>query len=66
VPDEPVDIAAIVKRFETHIYDADIAGMAQCVGELHERWSSLTENVRSHVLKLEAIFLSILKARTSQ
>jgi hypothetical protein len=53
-----------VKKFEKAIYDGDIAVMAECIGNLHAQWSALSSEMQSHILKLEAIFLSILNART--
>ena len=52
-----------VKQLEKYIYDGDIAGMAQVIGDLHARWDSLGGEMRADILKLEAIFLSMLQAR---
>jgi hypothetical protein len=62
----PIDTPEIIKALEKHIYDADITAMAGCIGELHQRWQSLTEGERSQVLKLDAIFLTLLNARAKR
>ena len=55
-----------IKSLEQAIYDADMARMFALIGELHTQWDSLTSERQADVLKLEAIFLSMLKARTNQ
>ena len=55
-----------IRALEKFIVEADIAGMAQVIGELHERWSEISEPLRSDILKLEAIFLSLLNARVKK
>ena len=61
MPDEP---EVLIKKLEKAIYDADIPVMAELIGELHVQWSSISPERQQDVLKLEAIFLSILNART--
>jgi hypothetical protein len=52
-----------IARIESCVLDAEIAGMAESLGELHGRWQELAETLRSHVLKLDAILLTLLHAR---
>jgi len=60
VSEEPEEL---IKKLEQAIYDADIPVMAELIGDLHVQWNSLTAERQQDVLKLEAIFLSILNAR---
>jgi hypothetical protein len=53
-----------IARIEKCVVAADIAGMLQSLGELHGQWQTLPETMRSHVLKLDAILLTLLQART--
>jgi len=53
-----------IKYLEKCIYDGDIAAMAQVIGDLHARWDSLGSDMRADIMKLEAIFLTMLKARS--
>jgi len=53
-----------IKYLEKCIYDGDIAAMANVIGDLHARWDSLGSAMRSDILQLEAIFLTMLKARS--
>jgi len=53
----------VIRAFERAIVDADVPRMAECIGELHMRWNTLSSARQSDILKLEAIFLSILNAR---
>jgi hypothetical protein len=53
----------LIKHLEKCIYDGDIAAMAQAIGDLHARWDSIGSEMRSDIVKLEAIFLSMLQAR---
>jgi hypothetical protein len=55
-----------IKNFEKAIVDADIPKMAHCIGELHAQWATLSPAMQSDILKLEAIFLSILQARAKK
>ncbi len=55
-----------IKRMERCICDADLAGMAQSIGDLHAQWDSIDDATRSDILKLEAIFLSLLHARVKE
>ena len=48
---------------EKCVIDADLAGMAESIGELHAQWDQIDDATRSDILKLEAIFLSLLNAR---
>lgn len=52
-----------IARIEKCVVDADIAGMAESLGELHEQ-QALAQAMRSQVLKLDAILLTLLHART--
>ncbi len=52
-----------IKRIEKGVIDADIAAMADSIGELHMQWATLSEPLRADILKLEAIFLTMLQAR---
>ena len=52
-----------IKRMEKCVIDADLAGMAESIGELHSQWADIDETMRSDILKLEAIFLTLLNAR---
>lgn len=52
-----------IARIERCVLDADIAGMAESLGELHAQWQRLPEALRSHILKLDAILLTLLHAR---
>jgi hypothetical protein len=53
-----------IKYLEKCIYDGDIAAMAHVIGDLHARWDSLGSEMRSDIMKLEAIFLTMLQARS--
>lgn len=53
-----------IAKIEKCVVEADIAGMAHSLGELHVQWETLPDSVRSHVLKLDAILLTLLHART--
>jgi hypothetical protein len=53
-----------IREFRRHIVAGDILAMAQSVTALHDNWGSLSENEQHEVLKLEAIFLSLVHART--
>lgn len=55
-----------IRNLEKFAVDGDIKGMAESIGELHAQWSSLTSQMQSDVMKLEAIFLTILQARTKK
>ncbi|TAL28941.1 MAG: hypothetical protein EPN97_13875 [Alphaproteobacteria bacterium] len=55
-----------IKNLQKFAVDGDIKGMAESIGELHAQWGSLTSEMQSDVMKLEAIFLSILQARTTK
>jgi hypothetical protein len=51
------------RNFEKAAVDGDIAKMACALGDLHERWESLESDMRMDILKMDAIFLSMLNAR---
>ncbi len=53
-----------IEEFEKSVVAGDFSGMAGSVAQLHERWSSLSENEQQQVLKLEAIFMSLMQLRT--
>jgi len=53
-----------VQELEKHVGAGDISGMATSIASLHENWESLSENEQHEVLKLEAIFLSLVQLRT--
>jgi hypothetical protein len=53
-----------IARIEKCVVAADIAGMAESLGELHAQWQTLPATVRSQLLKLDAILLTLLQART--
>jgi hypothetical protein len=53
-----------IKRIERCVVEADLPGMADSIGELHSQWEALSAAMRSDILKLEAIFLTMLQART--
>jgi hypothetical protein len=53
-----------IARVEKCVVAADLAGMLESLGELHGQWQTLPETMRSHVLKLDAILLTLLQART--
>jgi hypothetical protein len=55
-----------IERFEKCVITADIAGMADCIGNLHAQWEELNDTTRAYILKLEAIFLSMLQARVNR
>lgn len=55
-----------IRNLEKFAVDGDIKGMAESIGELHAQWGSLTSQMQSDVMKLEAIFLTILQARTKK
>lgn len=52
-----------IARIEKCVVTADIAGMAESLGELHGQWQTLPAAVRSQLLKLDAILLTLLQAR---
>ena len=55
-----------IKNLEKFAVDGDIRGMAESIGELHAQWDTLTPAMQSDVMKLEAIFLTLLQARTKK
>jgi hypothetical protein len=55
-----------IKNLQKSALDGDIKGMADSIGELHAQWGALTAEMQSDVHKLEAIFLTILQARTKK
>lgn len=52
-----------VKDLEKFAATGDLANMMQVIGDLHERWNTLSPDTQDDVKKLEAIFLTMLKAR---
>lgn len=67
----PTPVAAIspqdhIRNLQKFAVDGDIKGMAESIGELHAQWESLSAEMQSDIMKLEAIFLSILQARTKK
>lgn len=52
-----------VRHLESCIAAGDIPGMARSVEALRQSWDSLDEATRADVLKLEAIFLSLVNAK---
>jgi len=52
-----------IKHIEKCVVDADLPGMVDSIAALHTQWDSLGETMRSDILKLEAIFLTMLDAR---
>jgi hypothetical protein len=64
------DLPAALKSPQDHVralqdfaLAGDLPGMLRCIGDLHARWDSLGA-LQPEVTKLEAIFLTMLKART--
>jgi hypothetical protein len=55
-----------IKNLQKFAVDGDVKGMAESIGELHAQWGTLTPEMQSDCMKLEAIFLTILKARTKK
>jgi hypothetical protein len=55
-----------VRNLEKFAVDGDIRGMAESIGELHAQWGALSAEMQSDVMKLEAIFLTLLQARTKK
>lgn len=53
-----------IARAEKCVVAADLAGMLESLGELHGQWQTLPVTMRSYVLKLDAILLTLLQART--
>jgi hypothetical protein len=67
----PIESAATtpqdhLKNLQKFAVDGDIKGMAESIGELHAQWGTLTPEMQSDCMKLEAIFLTILQARTKK
>ncbi|MEZ0226964.1 MAG: hypothetical protein ACAH83_20600 [Alphaproteobacteria bacterium] len=52
-----------IKNLEKFAADGDIKGMAESIGELHTQWDRLSGDMQADIMKLEAIFLSLLQAR---
>ncbi len=52
-----------ITALQTFIAAGDIAGMARMIEALRDQWNSLQELQQAEVLKLEAIFLSLVKLR---
>jgi hypothetical protein len=65
-PGEHTSAQDLIKSLEKALYDADIPRMVEYIGELHVQWASLSPETQSNVMKLEAIFLSILNARVKR
>ncbi len=55
-----------IKNLQKFAVDGDIKGMAESIGELHAQWGVLSAEMQSDVMKLEAIFLTLLQARTKK
>ena len=55
-----------VKDLEKFAATGDLANMMQGIGDLHEKWNTLGPDTQDEVKKLEAIFLSLLKARANK
>jgi hypothetical protein len=53
-----------IARIEKCVVAADIAGMVESLGELHCQWQTLPATMRAQLLKLDAILLTLLQART--
>jgi hypothetical protein len=57
----PEDQIAALERYAAA---GDLANMMQVIGDLHENWNRLGVDAQDDVRRLEAIFLSMLKAKT--
>lgn len=55
-----------IQELQKRIVMGDISGMAGSVATLQSEWSSLSESERQEVLKLEAIFLSMVEIETGR
>lgn len=67
MPQQPTAAASPqdhLKNLQKFAVDGDVKGMAESIGELHAQWGALSLEMQSDVLKMEAIFLSLLQART--
>ena len=49
-----------IQQLEVCAAAGDLAGMAGAVSSLHENWNCLSENEQQQILKLEAIFISLV------
>lgn len=54
-----------VKDLERYAAQGNLALMMEAIGELHERWNLLGPDTQQDVKKMEAVFLSMLKARAA-
>ena len=53
-----------IAELERYAAAGDLANMMQVIGDLHENWNRLGVDAQDDVRRLEAIFLSMLKAKT--
>jgi hypothetical protein len=53
-----------VRELEKLAAAGDLPAMLNCIGDLHSRWDSLDVLLQSEVTTLEAVFLTMLNART--
>lgn len=50
-------------QLEQYVLDGDLPAMMQAIAQLHEQWDKLDMDKQDHVRRLEAVFLSMLKAK---
>lgn len=53
-----------IQELKTLAAAGDLANMMQVIGDLHENWSRLGVDAQEEVRRLEAVFLSMLKAKS--
>lgn len=56
----PEELVAELKRLTAQ---GEISDMMQIIGQLHENWGQLGIDTQEEVRQLEAVFLSMLKAK---
>jgi len=55
-----------IRHLEKCAADGDLAAMMQGIGDLHEKWNSLSPDTQEDVKRLEAVFLTLLKVRAAK
>lgn len=53
-----------VQELKRLVAAGDVANMMQVIGDLHENWNQLSVDTQDEVRQLEAVFLSMLKAKS--
>ena len=55
-----------IHELEKCLAIGDLSGMAETMGALHETWDLLSASEQQEVLKLEAVFHSLIQLQTGE